>query len=76
MLRNALIFWRDVTVLKRRYGRHNTSPALSTFTAHQTALPPTKLNDFNFGREIKQDASAEGISLVLVLQGLSLLHSL
>ena len=54
----------------RCYGRHNTSPALSTFAAHQTAFP--RQNDF-FCREVKRDASAEGISVErLVLQGLFL----
>ena len=60
--------------LERCYGLHNTSPALSTFTAHQTAFPLQ--NDF-FCREVKRDASAEGISVErLVLQGLSLTVSL
>ena len=46
------------------------SPALSTFKAHQTAFP--RQNDF-FCRQVKRDASAEGISVErLVLQGLSL----
>ena len=61
VLRHRL-FSRGVTVLERRYGRHNTSAALSTFTVNQTAFP--RQNDF-FCREIKRDASAEGISVVL-----------
>ena len=60
--------------LERCYGLHNTSPALSTLTAHQTAFP--RHNDF-FCRKVKRDASAEGISVErLVLQGLSLTVSL
>ena len=56
--------------LERCYGLHNTSPALSTFTAHQTAFP--RQNDF-FCCLVKRDASAEEISVEwLVLQGLSL----
>ena len=63
MLCNALTF------LERCYGLRNPSPALSIFTAHQTAFP--RQNDF-FCREVKRDASAEGISVErLVLQGLS-----
>ena len=68
MLCNALTF------LERCYGLRNPSPALSIFTAHQTAFP--RQNDF-FCREVKRDASAEGISVErLVLQGLSLTVSL
>ena len=60
--------------MERCYGLHNTSPALSTFTAHQTAFP--RQNDF-FCREVKRDASAEGISVErLVLQGLSVSYNL
>ena len=71
---NVLTSWRDVTVLERRYSHHYTSPAFSTFTAHQTAFP--RQNDF-FCREVKRDASAEGISVErLVLQGLFLTLSL
>ena len=71
---NVLTSWRDVTVLERRYSHHYTSPAFSTFTAHQTAFP--RQNDF-FYREVKRDASAEGISVErFVLQGLSLTLSL
>ena len=71
---NALTSWRDITVLERRYGRHYTSPALSTFTAHQTPFP--QQNDF-FCRGVKRDASAKGISVErFVLQGLSLTLSL
>ena len=55
--------------LERYYGLHNTFPALSTLTAHQTAFP--RQNDL-FCREVKRNASAEGISVErLVLQGLS-----
>ena len=71
---NALTSWRDITVLERRYGRHYTSPALSTFTAHQTPFP--QQNDF-FCRGVKRDASAKGISVErFVLRDLSLTLSL
>ena len=45
MLSNALTFWRDVTVLERRYGRHNTSPAVSTLQ-HIKLLSPDKMTSF------------------------------
>ena len=69
MLRNALTFWRDVTVA-------TILLLLSQFLQHIKLISPRQ-NDF-FSREIKGDASAEGILvvLVLVLQGPSLLHSL
>ena len=67
-MEGALTSWRDVTV-------STILLLLSQLLQHIKLLSPRQ-NDFNFGREIKQDASAEGISLVLVLQGLSLLHSL
>ena len=47
---------------------------LSQLLQHIKLLSPRQ-NDF-FCREIKGDVFAEGISVVVVLQGLSLLHSL
>ena len=48
---------------------------LSQLLQHIKLLSPRQ-NDFRFCREIKGDASVEGISVVLVLQGLSLSYTL
>ena len=64
MLCNALTSWRDVKV-------STILLLLSQLLQHVKRLS-TRQNDF-FSREIKREASAEGISVErLVLQGLSL----
>ena len=68
MLCNALTSWRDVKV-------STILLLLSQLLQHVKRLS-TRQNDF-FSREIKREASAEGISVErLVLQGLSLTVSL
>ena len=68
MLCNALTSWRDVKV--------STILLLLSQLLQHIKLLSTRQNDF-LSREIKREASAEGISVErLVLQGLSLTVSL